>query len=131
MSIKLLAAIVLGGQLTSVVLMGFVIRRQLELFKFPIEKEVRLFRRILFMLALVAFLGNLVPTTISILTLTGHITRSTQTVNAASAIYSITNTLVASTSAMLIASLYRLAKATAVIVEEDKVKALNKKRGVS
>lgn len=130
MSIKLLAAIVLGGQLTSVILMGFVIRRQLELFKFPIEKEVRLFRRILFMLALVAFLGNLVPTTISILTLTGHITRSTQTVNAASAIYSITNTLVASTSAMLIASLYRLAKATAVIVEEDKVKALNKKRGL-
>ena len=130
MSIKLLAAIVLGGQLTSVILMGFVIRRQLELFKLSIEKEVRTFRKILFLLALVAFLGNLVPTTISILTLTGHITRSTQTVNAASAIYSITNTLVASTSAMLIASLYRLAKATAVIVEEDKVKALNKKRGL-
>ena len=129
MNIKTLAAIVLVGQFTSVVLMGFVIKRQLDLFKYSIEKEVRVFRRILFLLALVAFTGHLIPMTISILTLTGGITRSVQTINFAGMIYSITNTLVATASAILIASLYRLAKATAIIVEEDKVEALKKKRG--
>lgn len=129
MNIKTLAAIVLVGQLTSVVLMGFVIRRQLELFKYAIDSEVKMFRRILFMLALVAFIGHLVPTAISIGTLTNHITRSVQTINFFGMIYSITNTTVATASAILISSLYRLAKATAVIVEEDKVIALNKKRG--
>ena len=128
MNIRTLAAIVLIGQSVSFFLMAAVLKKQLALFKLYIEPELKSFRLVLFLLALVIFLGNIIPTSISILTLTRTVTRSVDTINFVGMIYSMSNTLVASFSSVLIWTMYRLAKKTATLVEKNTEIALKKKK---
>jgi hypothetical protein len=128
MDIKVLAAVVLVGQSISFILMATVLMKQLSLFKLYIEPELKRFRLALFLLALVIFLGNIVPTTISVLTLTDTVTRSVHHINLVGMFYSMTNTLVATFSSILIWLMYRLAKKTATLVEHDKAVASKAKK---
>jgi len=127
MPIKLLAALLLVAQIGTVIFIVSVLKRQLGLFKLYVEPGIRKFRRNLFILALVIFFGNLVPLTIGFLTVIGAITRSATTVNLVSGIYTVANTLTLFFSALLIWTLYRLARQTATLVEHDKEVALHKK----
>lgn len=108
MDIQLYAAILLIIRIITMVLMGFVLKRQLELFKLPIDKEITLYRKILFALALLIFLGNIIPAAIDLLTLTGDIIRSTRTVNGASLTYTLAWACTSLLSSVLIFWLYRM-----------------------
>lgn len=108
MDIKLYAAILLGTRIVSLFLMGLVLRRQLQLFKLPIDREIRNYRVILFLLALAIFAGNIVPATIDFLTLTEGLTRSAKTINGVGLVYSLAWTATSLLSAVLIFWLYRM-----------------------
>lgn len=108
MDIKIYAAILLTTRIVSLVLMGLVLKRQLQLFKLPIDKEIRNYRIILFLLAIAIFAGNIVPATIDLMTLLGQITRSTTTINGVGLIYSMAWTLTSLLSGILIFWLYRM-----------------------
>lgn len=108
------------GQIASAVFMFFVLRRQVRLFKLYITPELKVFRKILFLLAVVIFLGNLVPIIIDTLTVISHIHRSTNQVNTVGLLYAVSNTLTATMSALLIWIMYRMAAETLIIVEHDK-----------
>lgn len=127
MPIKVLAALLLVVQVGTVIFIVSVLKRQWGLFKLYVEPDIRKFRRNLFVLALVIFFGNLVPLTIGFLTVIGAITRSASTVNLVSGIYTVANTLTLFFSSLLIWTLYRLANAKDIIVEQDKKVALQLK----
>lgn len=108
MDIQLYAAILLTTRIVSLFLMGSVLKRQLELFKLPIDKEIRNYRIILFLLAVAIFAGNIVPALIDLLTILGEITRSTNKINGVGLVYSLAWALTSLLSAILIAWLYRM-----------------------
>lgn len=100
MDIKLYAAILLAARLISMVFTGAVIIMQLGLFRFPIEgeadmsedkrKRVRVYRKVLFGLAVAAFVSNIVPAVVDILTLFDMLDRSSRVVQPASLVYTMT-----------------------------------------
>lgn len=89
-------------------LMALVIKRQLELFKLFIDKEIRLYRRILFALAVLIFAGNLIPALIDLLTITGDLVRYARTVNGVSLVYTMAWAGTSLLSSILIFWLYRM-----------------------
>lgn len=127
MNIRTLAAILLSGQVFSAVFILLVIMRQLSLFKLPIQPGLEWFRRILFFLALTVFAGNLVPILIDIITIRRPEVRVVRHTNLIGVLYAASNTFVATTSAVLIWVMYRLAASTLIIVEHAKDVALEKK----
>jgi hypothetical protein len=102
-----------------------VIRKQLGLFKKYIDPELRAFRLVLFLLSLSIFLGNLIPLTIDFINAIGV---TSNEVPIGRIVYISSNAIVAVISAALIWSMYRMAAKTAVIVEDDKIEALKKKK---
>lgn len=108
MDIKIYAAILLVARIASMILMALVLKRQLQLFKLPIDKEIRHYRIILFLLALAIFVGNIVPASIDLLTITEVLVRSTQTVNGVSLWYTLAWVITSLLSAVLIFWLYRM-----------------------
>ena len=101
-----------------------VIRKQLGLFKKYIDPELRGFRMILFSLSVAVLIGNFVPLTIDFI---NAINPAVDEVPFGRVLYITANAIIAVVSAGLIWSMYRQAAKTAVIVEEDKIKALHKK----
>jgi ethanolamine transporter EutH len=108
MDIKVYAALLLVLRMVSLFFMGSVIKRQLQLFRLYIDKEIRMYRRILFVLAIAIFVGNLIPGLIDILTITGELTRSSKTINGVSLVYSGAWAITSLLSAILIWWLYRM-----------------------
>lgn len=108
MDIKLYASMLLIARVASMVLMALVLRRQIQLFKLPIDKEIRTYRIILFILAVAIFAGNIIPATIDVLTITDVLTRSARTVNGVSLLYTSAWVLTSLLSAILIFWLYRM-----------------------
>ncbi len=127
MSIKTLAAILLVGQFISVGFMVAVIKRQYELFKSRTYPELRKIRMALFCLSVVIISGNLIPATVSVLTVLDTVKRSTSHVNRLGLAYSLSNTLTLAASAIAIYSVYWLAAKILIIVEHDKEEALHNK----
>lgn len=108
MDIQLYASILLGIRVVSMFLIGKVILRQIELFKLFIDKEIRTYRRILFVLAVAIFIGNLIPGIIDVLTITGELTRSARTINGVSLWYTGAWAITSLLSSVLIFWLYRM-----------------------
>lgn len=108
MDIKIYAAILLILRIASLYFIGAVLKRQLELFKLFIDKEIRTYRRILFVLAVAIFIGNLIPGLIDILTITSTLTRSSQTINGVGLVYSSAWAATSLLSSVLIWWLYRM-----------------------
>ena len=105
------ATLLLAIRIVSIIFIGLVIMRQLELFKMPIDAEVRRFRIVLFLLALGVFAGNLVPTTIDVLTIfnANHIGRPPQ-IGMTSFAYTLSASLTSLVSSLMIWKLYNLAR---------------------
>ena len=104
--------------------MLLVIKRQFGLFKKYIDPELRTFRLILFLLSVSIFLGNLVPLIIDLCNALGV---APDEVPVGRVVYITANAIVAVISSILIWSMYRMAAKTAVIVESDRLEALNVK----
>lgn len=108
MSIKMLAFGLLLGRAVSLTFIILVLRRQWQLLKLPIEREIKTFRKILFILSCAILAGNIIPVIIDVLTLFVNTGRPPQ-VRAISIAYAYSNSLTAATSSLLIWFLYRLA----------------------
>lgn len=117
MDIRTLAWFLLLGQIGSALFMSAVIARQVTLFGRKMQRDLIWFRRVLFLLALVIFVGNFIPMGIDIVTVLGLVTRSAHHINTVGLYYTGSNTLVAFTSSVLIWMLYRLAAKTILITE--------------
>ena len=125
MDIKQIAATLLVGRLVSVIFIFFVIRKQYQLMKLPIAPELVAFRKVLFAIALVIFVGSLVAISVDILTLlSSNSLERAKTVSGTNMLYVFTNELVAIMSAVFIWLLYRLAGRTAVTTKKDIVDAI-------
>lgn len=114
--IELYATLLLVIRLTSMTFIFFVLRRQFSLFRLPIRdasqydvKALKHFRVVLFTLALIIFLGNIVPAAIDIITLLNQDTGRPRVVQPISIIYTMTASMTALISSYLIWRLYRLA----------------------
>ncbi len=127
MDLRLLSGLLLFGQIVSLVLIFLVLRTQRRVSKTAQNPELNGLRRVLFGLSLVIFVGNIIPIIINVLTLAEVIVRSTKTINLVGITYSVSNTLVAVASSVLVFMIYRLAARTLLIVEQDKETALDLK----
>lgn len=107
MSIQTLAAILLIGRLTSVVFILMVLKRQLALFHHPIDDHIRNFRVMLFALACVIFLGNMVPILIDTLTVFSDVTRNNP--SSIGIAYAFSNNITSLVASIFIWLLYRMA----------------------
>ena len=103
------ALILIVFRLISAFFIIVVIKRQLELFKYPIHKEIRTFRVILFLLSMAVLVGNFVPFVIDIMALFGGTNRPS-VVPSASIAYSISVSVASVFSSILIWLLYFIAK---------------------
>lgn len=127
MDIRVLSWWLLLGQIGSAFFILMVILRQIRLFRLRVPNDIVVFRQILFSLALVIFCGNVVPLTVSVLTILGLVTRSANYINGIGLYYTISNTAVAFFSAILIWLLYRMAAQTVLITEDDEEVVLETK----
>lgn len=121
-SIELYAGILLVVRLISMWFMYKVLRKQWSLFQFDIPAHIRNYRRVLFILALVIFFGNVTPALIDVVTIMQSEIRQASTVTLISVLYTFSASGTALASAFLIWLLYRLAAEEAQTIEEEKLR---------
>lgn len=109
MDIKYLAAILLALHIVSGYFIALVLLRQWQLFKQPIDHTLRNYRRVLFALSSVIFLGNLNPIIIDLQTIIIGPGSRPPVLQAISISYAVSNAVVAMISAILIYILYKMA----------------------
>lgn len=110
MDIRTLAGILLGFHIVSGIFMGLVIRKQWGLFAHDIEGKYRSLRKLLFILSLVIFAGNLIPIIVDGGTVIGQVVGRNPHPKAISVAYAVSNACVALISSILIWVLYKLAE---------------------
>lgn len=120
MQIKTFALLLLLGRVISVIFTVLVLKRQLFLFKLKVLPELKKIRVVLFCLGLGAFLTNLIPIAIDILTLEVDIERSTSQVNSIGVAYASNACLSNILLSIFIWTLYVLAAKTVILTERDK-----------
>lgn len=108
-SIQIIAAILLIIRIFSIVFMSSVIRKQFRLFKLPIREEVRMFRVVLFILAIVILIGNAIPVIVDTVTLLTDVPRS-PFLSHLSVTYALSNAITSLSSSLLIWFLYRISE---------------------
>lgn len=123
-SIQIIAIFLLIARLISVVFILIVLRLQWRLFKTSIDfsmvpnlsnfakRQVYLARKVLFVLAVAVFLGNMVPIVIDTITIFNDNLGRPQELQAISVAYASSNALTAMFSAILVWALYRIAGLT-------------------
>lgn len=106
MEIHAYAAMLLLFRLSSMVLMGKVVQRQLELFRMPVDEDIKYFRILLFVLSISILVGNFVPAAIDILTIADKLQRSASYVNGTSLVYTLATSVSFLLGSYLIYKLY-------------------------
>ena len=109
MSIQTYALILLIIRLASDAFILAVLYKQVRLFRFTVEPGLRLYRKALFILSLIIFVGNFVPIAIDTLTVFSDVDRSTTQLSTISLWYAFSNAATAFLSAFTIWLLYRMA----------------------
>lgn len=125
MNIQTLALLLLIGQLISEIFIISVLRRQWQIRKSRTHPRLIQIRRVLMLLALLVFLGNLYPMALDAIKLFYPGVRTTQTINPAGAFYAISTNLTFMFASILIWVLYKLADVVIEVAELigiDKVK---------
>lgn len=109
MDIQLLAFLLLIGRIISDIFIILVLRRQWRIRKIPTHPRLSNIRRVLTLLAVLVFIGNLYPLILDIFTLVYPGIRTTQTVNLVGVAYSLDANLTFMFASILIYMLYKLA----------------------
>ena len=120
MSVKILAGLLLIGELASVAFIGLVLARQLRISRLRVQDELQAFRRILVFLSATILISNFIPVVVDILTVFAAVPRSASTVNIIGIVYGVSNTVSTLVSSVLIWLMYRMAAKLVII--EDKAK---------
>lgn len=129
MDIKEVASILLIGRLVSATFISLVIKRQLALFKKPIDPGLVGFRRILFFLSLAVLVGNIIPIVLDVATiLAGDSLHREDSPSLVGVSYAFSNCITSAISAILIWTMYRQAAKTVILVDHEIKVALNKNK---
>lgn len=125
MNIQLLALLLLIGRLISEGFIIAVIRKQWKIRKSPIHPRLRALRRVLTLLAVLVFLGNLYPLFLDLYTLFDAGVRTSPNINLVGVFYSLDNSLTFMLASILIWTLYKLSDVVIEVAELVTGKALN------
>lgn len=117
MDIQLLATLLLIGRLISEGFIIAVLRKQWRIRKSPIHPRLRNLRKVLTLLAVLVFLGNLYPLMLDFYTLIDSGVRTSQTVNLVGVFYSLDNNLTFMFASILIWTLYKLSDVVIEVAE--------------
>lgn len=109
MNIQLLAFLLLVGRLISDFFIVLVMRRQWRIRKIPTHPRLQNIRRVLTLLALLVFFGNIYPLFLDLYTLFYPGIRTAQNVNLVGVFYSLDNNLTFMFASIFIYMLYKLA----------------------
>ncbi len=109
MNIVTLALILLIGRIVSDAFITVVLVRQWKLRKLPTHPRLANLRRVLSLLALLVFVGNIYPLVLDAFTLFYPGIRTSQTINPVGAFYAISTNLTFMFASILIWTLYKLA----------------------
>ena len=109
MNIQLLAFLLLCGRLISDAFIILVLRRQWKIRSIPTHPRLANLRRVLTLLAVLVFLGNIYPLLLDAFTLFHPGIRTSQNVNLVGVFYSLGNSLTFMFASILIWTLYKLA----------------------
>lgn len=117
MDIQVLASLLLAGRLVSETFIVFVLIRQWKLRKTKTHPRLMQMRRVLTLLAVLVFVGNLYPLLLDAVTLADATIRTTRTVNLVGVIYSLDNNITFMFASILIWTLYKLADVVLDVAE--------------
>lgn len=117
MDIQLLAFILLLGRLISEGFIIAVIRKQWKVRKAPLHPKLRGLRKVLTLLAVLVFVGNIYPLLLDAYTLLHPDVRSIGTVNLVGTFYSLDNSLAFMLASVLIWTLYKLSDVVIEVAE--------------
>lgn len=108
MNIQLLAFLLLVGRLISDAFIIMVLRKQWRIRKIPTHPRLTNIRRVLTLLAVLVFIGNIYPLLLDAFTLFYPGVRTTQNVNLVGVYYSLDNNLTFMFASILIYALYKI-----------------------
>ncbi len=117
MDIVLLAFLLLIGRVVSEIFIVLVLKRQWQIRKTRTHPRLMQMRKVLSLLAILVFIGNLYPLWLDLYTLFNPGIRTSQTVNAAGVAYSLDNNLTFMFASILIWTLYKLADIVIEVAE--------------
>lgn len=117
MDIQLLAGLLLAGRLISDGFIIAVLRKQWKLRKTKTHPKLMAIRRVLTLLAVLVFIGNLYPLFLDAYTLINADIRSSRTVNLVGVFYSLDNNLTFMFASILIWTLYKLSDTVIEVAE--------------
>lgn len=117
MNIVTLAALLLVGRLISDFFITLVLLKQWRLRKTKTHPKLMAIRKVLSLLAIAVFIGNLYPLYLDLYTLFDPAVRTAQTINLKGVLYSLDNNLTFMFASILIYTLYRLADTVIEIAE--------------
>lgn len=117
MDIQKLAFLLLIGRLISDGFIIFVLRKQWRIRKTRTHPRLMSIRRVLTLLALLVFIGNIYPLILDAATLFYPGIRTSQTVNLAGAFYAISTNLTFMFASILIWTLYKLSDVVIEVAE--------------
>lgn len=117
MDIQLLAILLLIGRLISEGFIIAVLRKQWKIRNSPIHPRLKNLRKVLTLLAILVFIGNLYPLGLDLVTLFDATVRTTRDVNIVGVIYALDNNLTFMFAAILIWTLYKLSDVVIEVAE--------------
>lgn len=117
MDIQLLAFILLLGRLISEGFIIAVIRKQWKVRKAPLHPKLRGLRKVLTLLAVLVFVGNIYPLLLDSYTLFNPDIRTSGVVNLVGTFYSLDNSITFMLASILIWTLYKLSDVVIEVAE--------------
>lgn len=117
MNIQLLATLLLIGRLISDFFIILVLIRQWKIRKIATHPRLMSIRRVLFLLALLVFIGNIYPLLLDAITLFDPAVRTSQVVKVSGALYAVSTNLTFMFASILIWTLYKLADVAIAVGE--------------
>lgn len=117
MDIQLLAFLLLIGRLVSDFFIIMVLRRQWKIRKTRTHPRLMQVRRVLTLLAVLVFIGNIYPLLLDAYTLIDAGVRTSRSVNIVGVIYSLDNNLTFMFASILIWTLYKLSDVVIEVAE--------------
>jgi len=117
MDIQLLAFLLLIGRLISEAFIIAVLRKQWKIRNKPIHPRLRNLRKVLTLLAVLVFVGNIYPLALDLFTLFDAGIRTSGYVNLVGVAYSLDNNLTFMFASILIWTLYKLSDVVIEVAE--------------
>jgi hypothetical protein len=108
MDAKTLAVYLLIGRILSLIVIGIVLRKQVEIFRGRPDPELRQGRIVMMFFAMVLLLGNFIPVVIDIAVIHGDVTRANP--SPAGIAYAFSSNLVSLFSSCALLALYIIAE---------------------